>query len=735
MNTHTARSSVRARRTVSALLALALVAIIVAPVPIVRLGEPPGQAYALDYGSEVKLTASDRVMQEMFGRSVAVSAQTAIIGAPFDDDNGMFSGSAYIFTTPLAGGAWTQHNKLFASDSAMSDMFGWAVAIDGNTAVVGAPYKGAGGAAYVFVRTSGGAWTQQAKLTVSGAMTDYTFGASVAVHRNTIVVGAPGRDTGRGAAYVFTRSGTAWTEQAMLSAGAEGAAHDGFGLSVALMGDTAVIGTPSSGEQGIDSGSAYVFVRSGSSWSRQQKLLAADGGPEDEFGFSVGIHDDTAVIGAPHNADTGAAYVFSRVRSSWAEEGKLVRLTSSTGDRFGFSVAISGGTIVVGAPREDSVRLGEDAGAAYVYNSAAGFWKSEARLGVEYGGNANDEYGYSVALCGGRAFVGAPFDGPTTGAVYTYRLRPSVPTGVIRLAGLDRYATAVSASKAGFRYGAQTVVIATGLDFPDALGGGALAGTVGGPLLLTRSTSLPADVKAEITRLGASSLYVLGGTGAVSTAVENELGGMPGIINVVRLSGSDRYATANAVATTVRALKGSSFLGTAFVATGANYPDALAASPMAAHHGMPILLANPLSNTVAVPAGVERVFVLGGVGAVSAVVEASLDSTLGDSNVTRIGGIDRYDTAAVIAYTGLFSGVQLDPIGLATGENFPDALSGGAMLGSFRCGMLLTRTTTLSAPTRTVLEGASPVDTLFIFGGTGVISADVESAARAAAGL
>lgn len=307
---------------------------------------------------------------------------------------------------------------------------------------------------------------------------------------------------------------------------------------------------------------------------------------------------------------------------------------------------------------------------------------------------------------------------------------------LVRVAGTDRYATAIEASKRAYPDGAGTVIIATGANWPDALGGSALAGAAEGPLLLTQTDALPATVKAEIERLDATTAYILGGTGAVGGAVEAELKGLLGTANVERLAGTDRYGTAQAVGAQVIAMLGDGYDGNAFVATGGNFPDALAGSPIAAAKGWPILLAHPVTGGIGVPDAVARVAILGGTGAVSSNVQAALSEELGAPNVTRYGGVNRYATARMVADFGVASGLGWDGVGIATGENFPDALSGGAMLGAFDSVMLLTPTATLDAEAATALTAhAAEIDTVYLIGGTGAVSAAVETAVNAALGL
>ena len=244
--------------------------------------------------------------------------------------------------------------KLVADDGATNDFFGFSVALSGDTAVIGAfrdsdDVKGVdSGSAYVFTR-SGTNWGQQAKLTATDGAANDTFGGNVALSGDTAVIGALGDDddvngVDSGSAYVFTRSGTSWSEQAKLSA-ADGAAGDEFGYSVALSGDTAVIGAARDDDKGNDSGSAYVFTRSGTSWSQQAKLTAADGAAGDVFSISVALSGDTAVIGADLDDEkgdnSGAAYVFTRSGSTWSQQAKLTADDGAAGDLFGIRVALS----------------------------------------------------------------------------------------------------------------------------------------------------------------------------------------------------------------------------------------------------------------------------------------------------------------------------------------------------------------------------------------------------------
>ena len=326
---------------------------------------------------ENKLTASDAASEDQFGYSVSIDGDTAVIGARLDNDNGSASGSAYVYVR--SNGVWSEQAKLTASDGASGDEFGYRVSIDGDTAVIGALHdnngSGSAGSAYVFVRDNG-VWSEQAKLTASDGAENDRFGYSVAIDGDTAVIGAiSDQDNGHnsGSAYVYVRSNGVWSEQAKLTA-SDGASSDDFGLSASIDGDTAVIGAYGDDDNGSNSGSAYVYVRSNGVWSEQAKLTASDGASSDEFGRSVSIDGDTALIGAnaddDNGSNSGSAYVYVRSNGVWSEQQKLTASDGASGDYFGISVSIAGDTAVIGARLDDD--NGSNSGSAYVfrYNEA-----------------------------------------------------------------------------------------------------------------------------------------------------------------------------------------------------------------------------------------------------------------------------------------------------------------------------------------------------------------------------
>ncbi len=387
-----------------------------------------------------KLSAADGLEDDQFGYSVAVSGDTALIGVRFDDDdaNGLESGSAYVFTR--SGTTWSQQARLTAADGSDRDWFGVRVALEGDTAVVPADADDSdvngvdSGSVYVFTR-SGSTWTQQAKLTASDGAAVDLFGYSVALSGDTVLIGARFDDDdvngdNSGSVYVFTRSGTSWSQQAKLTA-ADGGAGDEFGYSVALAGDTAVItaNADDSDVNGVDSGSAYVFTRSGTDWSQQAKLTAADGAAGDLFGVRVALAGDTALIGARlddddvNGVDSGSAYVFTRSEDSWSQQAKLTAADGGAGDWFGYTVALTNDTALIGAGNHDGGN-GVDSGSAYVFTRSGAMWIQKTKL-TAADGKPGDQFGGKVAISGDAAIVGARLvddvdRGVDSGSVYIF---------------------------------------------------------------------------------------------------------------------------------------------------------------------------------------------------------------------------------------------------------------------------------------------------------------------------
>ena len=320
-----------------------------------------GSAYIFKYdGSswveQQKLTASDAQDNDRFNR-VSICGDYAVVGAW---GCSLFSGAAYVFER--SGSTWTEQQKLIPSDPAQNDYFGISTDIDGDYIVVGAYYKNnVQGAAYVFKR-DGSTWSQQAKLTASGGTAGDRFGICVSIDGEYILVGAEGDGNDEGAAYVFVRSGSVWTQQQKLEA-LDGADGDRFGINVCIDEDYALVGAFIDDSE---KGSAYVFKRSGTSWAQETKLIAAGGTAGDRFGGSVSIDGEYAVIGAYYDDNKkGSAYVFKRSGTTWTQDQKLTASTPVTEDWFGIDVAIDGFDILIGAYGDDDKGL--NAGCAYIF--------------------------------------------------------------------------------------------------------------------------------------------------------------------------------------------------------------------------------------------------------------------------------------------------------------------------------------------------------------------------------
>lgn len=304
---------------------------------------------------------------------------------------------------------------------------------------------------------------------------------------------------------------------------------------------------------------------------------------------------------------------------------------------------------------------------------------------------------------------------------------------VTEVRGSDRIATAVAASVLAFPRGADTVVVATAHNWPDALGGSALAGALDAPILLSSPSALSPAVAREIARLGASKVIVLGGTGAIPPRVMQALGGVKGVRSVKRIAGADRYQTAEMIADRTISTLGTDWNGGAFVATGASFPDALGASPLATASGWPIYLARPASTADGAlmramrADGVSSITVLGGTGAVSPETFRALRSI--DGGALRVSGANRYETALKVAEYGVSKhGLRWDGFALTTGEDFPDALAGGVMQGRAGSVMLLTNPTTLHAQVRRALvRHRADIASVRFLGGAGAVSTQTRS--------
>lgn len=356
-----------------------------------------------------KLTASDGEYHDYFGTSVATSGDYSIIGM-------MGSEAAYLFKRD--GSSWIQHTKLFV-DLGIGNFFGRSVTISGDYAMVGGHrYDGYTGAAYIFYRNEGGTdnWGLQATLTASdGAQMDY-LARTVSISGDYAIAGANGDDddgSSSGSAYIFYRNEGGpdnWGQQAKLKA-SDATGGDFFGRSVAICGDYAIAGAHGDEDDGTDSGSAYVFKRNGSTWSQHAKLKALDADAEDYFGFDVSISDDYALISAKNDeengSDSGSAYIFKRDGSIWSQQDKLTALDGNQDDEFGYTVSINGDYAVVGVDKDDD--NGSNSGSVYMFKREETDWIPLLKL-VAPDGAAGDGFGRSVSINGDYVLVGAYAD-------------------------------------------------------------------------------------------------------------------------------------------------------------------------------------------------------------------------------------------------------------------------------------------------------------------------------------
>src|SRR5271165_6724843 len=376
-----------------------------------------------------KLTGKEEAGAGEFGTSVALSekGEYALIGGPGDNEH---AGAAWVFTR--SGTTWTQQTKLTGKEETGKGYFGYSVALaakEANYALIGGPNNnGAVGATWAFSR-SGTTWTQQAKLTGGSESGNGTLGFSVALSYTGeyALIGGPTNSEGAGAAWVFTRSGTTWTQQTMLTGSGETGAGE-FGESVALSekGEYALIGAPNNNE---NAGAVWVETRSGTTWAQQAKLTGTEATGNAEFGTSVGLaakEANYALIGGPaNNGGVGAAWAFSRSSTTWTQQAKLTGSGESGNGNFGYSVTLSstGEYALMGGPGDN-----REVGAAWVFTRSGATWaqqgekltgKEEIHEGESGGKGA---FGFSVALSAGGeyALIGGPSDNGGVGAAWVF---------------------------------------------------------------------------------------------------------------------------------------------------------------------------------------------------------------------------------------------------------------------------------------------------------------------------
>lgn len=380
-------------------------------------------------------TPNDFDYKDFFGTSITVDEDTVVVGAPFDDDpNGKKSGSAHVFDRSRDG--WQLTATLVPDDGDDEDKFGTAVALTGDTVLVGAdtdedPNGAYAGSVYVFERDADG-WEQTSKFAADDGDSYDWFGGAVAVSDGTAIVGArndddPNGDEG-GSAYVFERRGDEWNQVAKL-ADADGDSEDQFGSPIELVDDIAMIGSYDGDPDRTDAGSVYVFERVDGEWVQTGKLSPEDSEAYDYFGDSIAIAGDTALIGASQHRDSadenaGATYVFERRDDEWTTTDKLFADDGDRRDWFGDSIGVADSTAIIGADGDEDPN-GDEAGSAYVFERGAQGWVQTDKLTAS-DGDARDNFGGSIAVAGATAFIGARGDedpngnGNGSGSVYVF---------------------------------------------------------------------------------------------------------------------------------------------------------------------------------------------------------------------------------------------------------------------------------------------------------------------------
>lgn len=369
------------------------------------------------------ITMAFCVWAVLFIKPLEVQAHTKAIPLDYDDPN---LESWLLASTNNIGLGTVLTTRLIASDTGVADTFGSSLAMDGDMAVIGAPHADLvvgserlnnAGAAYVFRHFESG-WVQQAKLVAKDADEQDSFGTSVAISGNTVVIGAVGKDaddlSDAGAAYIFVYNGESWLQQAKLM-GSDSGEDDYFGVSVAIDGNSVVVGADGYDWSGIpDTGAAYVFIRRGGSWNPHGKLLPLDPAIGGAFGTSLSLSGNMVAIGATEassffTSGKGSVYLFARSGSDWVQNVKLQASDGRSGDFFGNAVALSGDKVAVGAAYHDP-DLGNgriiNAGAVYVFTHGNTGWKQQSLLLLP-DARPFDYFGKSVAIDGDVLVAGA----------------------------------------------------------------------------------------------------------------------------------------------------------------------------------------------------------------------------------------------------------------------------------------------------------------------------------------
>jgi len=368
---------------------------------------------------EVKLLPSTGAGNASFGHSVSLSGNRALIGAYRQSQ----SGAAYLFE--FDGNSWNQMQIITAIDGETFDRFGFSVSLHGNRALIGATGNDdnpgcPNGCAYLF-EFDGNSWNQMQKITAADGEAFDVFGGSVSLSDNWALIGALGDDdngSASGAAYLFEFDGNNWNQLQKITA-ADGEAFDGFGESVSLSGNRALIGAPFNDGNAANAGSAYLFEFDGNSWNQMQKITAADGELYNKFGGSVSLSGTKALIGARGDDETGStagsAYLFEFDGNSWNQQQKITATDGEIDDQFGQSVSLSGNWALISATGDDD--NGSLSGSAYLFEFDGSSWNQLQKI-TPTDGEASDRFGGSVSLSGKLVLIGASENNP--GSAYIF---------------------------------------------------------------------------------------------------------------------------------------------------------------------------------------------------------------------------------------------------------------------------------------------------------------------------
>ncbi|MCF6441817.1 FG-GAP repeat protein [Pseudoalteromonas luteoviolacea] len=387
--------------------------------------------------NQQKLLPHDGKAEDSFGFSVAIDGKTALVGAfKADTKTIQNAGAAYVYA--LGSNGWYQQAKLVAEPAFSEDTLGGNVALKNNMAMLGVSRRDSRGkdsGAVVVFEKQGNTWTQKQILTAIDGKAGDVFGQSIALTERFLVIGAPHSDAPHkdsGSAYVYTRENGAWQYQTKLTA-KDGAADDLFGISVAIDGNTILVGADLHDEIAQEAGAVYAYEFDGKQWQQQAKLMAKDGGHTDIFGVRVALRGDTALISARRDdiegvgEDAGSAYIFERTDGKWTQTQKLVAPDAHADDRFARGVTLSNDTALISAMHHDA--NGSNAGAVYMYKKQGNLWHYTSKI-VAKDGKIDDRFGWNLALSNQHAIVAAPHrddNGNSSGAVYMLDLEGQKP--------------------------------------------------------------------------------------------------------------------------------------------------------------------------------------------------------------------------------------------------------------------------------------------------------------------